>query len=95
MDPKYLIWLGVPLVGGLLGLFIRPKTLAWICAVFFGLAVVGIAVGYQTGHENTGFAFGVAAMAIPVLGALLLGGAAISRAIFKRDTPKGRVDDAV
>lgn len=92
MDRGYLIWLGALAVGGLLGLFIRAKTLAWGCVAVFGAAVVGIVVGYQTGHESSGFAFGVAAMAIPVLSALLVGGAAISRAIFKRDTAEGRVD---
>lgn len=94
MDLKYLIGPGVFFIGALLGLLFRPRTLAWICAAFFIAAVVGIAVGYATGNEALGFAFGVAAMTIPGLGAGLVAAAAIGRAIVQRYKAKERTDDA-
>ena len=79
-----LIWVGTALVGALLGLFLRPRTIAIFCASAFAVAVAGVVIGYGTGKEAVGFMSGVATMAILVLGALLVGGAALLRALRKR-----------
>lgn len=94
MDVQYLVWLGVPALGAVLGLFIQPKTLAWFCTSLFVMAILGIVVGYSSGRENSGFMFCVVSMAIPVLGALLVGGAALGRTVLKRTKTKDKVNDA-
>ena len=82
MDPAYFAWIAIAVVGAILGVFLRPRTIALISAVLFAFAVVGIAVAYGAGKESLGFLFGVAAVAIPIIGGMLAFGAAIVRSIF-------------
>lgn len=82
-----LIWVGTALVGALLGLFVRPRTIAIFCAFAFSLAVAGVVIGYSTGNGAVGFMSGVATMAIAFLGALLVGGSAVIRALWRRSEP--------
>lgn len=79
MDTTLLVWGGIVIVGAMLGLLLRPRTIGIVCVVLFCGAVAGIFIGYAMGKESVGFLFGVAAMAIPVVGALLVFGAAVLR----------------
>ncbi len=83
MDRAYYVWLGIFAVGGLLGLFLRPKVVGIFVVVVLGLLVAGFAFGALTGSETVIWVTGVALMAAPVLGAILFAGSATTNAIVE------------
>ena len=85
MDPASVTWVVLIGAGAIIGVFLRPKTIGLIGVLLFGLAAIGIIVGYGTGKEDLGFMSGVIAMALPFVCGFLMLGAAGVRAIFKRD----------
>ena len=85
MDLASVIWVVLIGAGAIIGVFFRPKTIGLIGVLLFGLAAIGIVVGYGTGKDDVGFMSGVIAMALPFVCGFLILGAAGVRAIFRRD----------
>jgi hypothetical protein len=77
MDRAYQTWLWVLLGGALVGVFLRPRTVALASAGLFVASIVGLVAAGALGYGNASMLFGIAAMAIPVLGIIATAGAAI------------------
>jgi hypothetical protein len=86
MDPRYLVFVAAAVLGALLGLVLRVPTIIAGVIVIFGLSVAGIAIGYKIGGEGLAFHFGIASMAIPFLGAILVA-AAIAVRVLRMKRP--------
>ena len=71
------------IVGALLGLFITPRTVAWLGASLFGLCVLGILVGAALGFETFLFASGVAGMVAPFIAVLVFLGSLLGARLRK------------
>jgi hypothetical protein len=83
MDYRYLVILGVAVLGALLGLAFRLGTIIIAVVVLVGLSFVGIAIGYGVGGESVGLIFGVVSLAIIFLGATMIIAAAVVRVSLK------------
>ena len=83
MDSAYQTWFWVLVGGVVLGAFLRPRVVALIAAALFAAAVFGLVVAAVLGYGTATTLFGLAAVAIPVLGAVAVAGAAISGLIWR------------
>jgi len=81
MDPAYITWIIVGSIGAALGLFLKPRTIAMASGILFGAALIGLLLSTD---EKLGFLFGMAAMVIPIFGALTTMGAALTRLLRGR-----------
>lgn len=70
------IWVGTFLAGTVFGVFLRPRYLAILTAVLEVAALAGLVVC----HGDLAMLFGIAAMALPLLGVLATGGAIVGAA---------------
>lgn len=84
MDPAYISWFFAALFGAVLGLFVRPMTVLMSAVALFGISVVGLIVTAVVGAESLTWMFGIAAMALPVLGAVTAVGSVLGRLIRER-----------
>jgi hypothetical protein len=80
MDRAYFVWIGVFALGGVLGLFLKPRVLGIAIGCLLGVLLAGSLLGAATGSEGLTWLSGVALMAAPVLGAILFAGATLSNA---------------
>src|SRR5690349_21989528 len=80
MDYRYLYFLGAAFLGALLGIFFRVRTLVIALAVILGLTLAGIGIAAAMGGEGLAMVFGIASIAIPVLGLVLVAAAGVVRA---------------
>ncbi len=78
MDRAYQIWLLVLAGGAIVGAFFNPRTIALVSVGSFAASVAGLVAAGALGHGSASMFFGIAAMAIPVLGIIATAGAAIS-----------------
>ena len=92
MDPVYLNWIWILLVGAVLGVFIKPHYLAILTAILEVAAIAGLAVSGEILHNGKAMLFGVAAMAIPLLGGLATCGAFVGATIRRRLVRRARAD---
>jgi hypothetical protein len=81
MDPAYYTWLIFAAVGLFLGRFVHPRMILKAGAALFVLDAAGLAVGAATSSGTAMFAFGVGAIAIPILTGVTALGAYAIRAI--------------
>ena len=91
MDPAYRNWLWLLLAGIVLGLFVRPRTVGVAFASLFVVALLGLVTSAALSHSNHAMLFGIAAMAIPIVGALAAIGAVAGSALrsaFRRHGQK-------
>jgi hypothetical protein len=91
MDPAYLNWIGIMLAGAVLGLFIRPRYLAMLAGALEVVAIAGLLACGEFLHSDRAMLFGMAAMVVPVVGALAAFGALLGAAI--RRTLNRRIRD--
>ncbi len=77
MDGAYPTWLWVLAAGAVVGFFLSPRTVALVSVVLFAASIAGLIAAGSLGHGNAATIFGVAAMAIPVLGIIATVGAAL------------------
>lgn len=77
MDRAYQTWWWVLAAGAVVGFFLSPRTVALVSVVLFALSIAGLIAAGALGHGNAATIFGLAAMAIPVLGILATVGAAL------------------
>ncbi|HSW13523.1 MAG TPA: hypothetical protein VLI06_11835 [Solimonas sp.] len=84
MDPAYLTWLWILAGGMLAGFFVRPKAILLLAAALFAVAVGGLILSSVFGQETFTWVFGIAAMAIPLLGVLAAAGATLGAALRRR-----------
>jgi hypothetical protein len=78
MDRAYQTWLLVLAGGAIVGVFFNPRTIALVSVSLFAASVAGLVAAGALGYGNASMLFGIAAMAIPVLGIIATAGAAIS-----------------
>ena len=78
MDRVYLVWLTALGFGALLGLFLRIRTVGILVAIALGICAFGFAWAAVTRHETAIWMSGMALIALPILGTLLVAGAALS-----------------
>lgn len=83
MDPAYITWLLLLGGGVTLSLFARPKHVMLVGAALMACSLVGLVASYSLDRDKLGTAFGVAAMAIPVVFGMLTIGSAIGNALKK------------
>ena len=73
--------------GVVLGLFVKPRVVAYLGIALFAAAILGMVVSAAIGQENWIFLFGVGAMGAPFIAGMAvigsIGGAGIRR-IFRR-----------
>lgn len=81
MDRAYQTWLWVLAGGAAVGVFLSPRTVALASVGLFAVSIAGLIAAAALGHDNATMFFGLAAMAIPVLGVLAAVGAAIGARI--------------
>jgi hypothetical protein len=74
-----LVWLVVAAVGAGFGLFVRPKTIVIVGVSLFVVDVVGFIIASMSSSDMI-WQFGIGAMVIPMLTALLATGAHVIRA---------------
>lgn len=84
MGVNFGIWTATVVVGAVFGIFVRPLYIAVLAGVFELAALAGLLVYGVLGHGDLATVFGIAAMAVPLLGALVSCGALIGSAIRKR-----------
>ena len=84
MDPAYQNRLWVLATGAVLGAFLRAKVIAHVTAVLFALAATGLAITAFLDYGTAIMLFGLAAIAVPVLGMVAYAGAAISARVWRR-----------
>jgi sugar phosphate permease len=75
MDRAYYYMLGTFLLGGCLGLFLKPKVVGIFVGVVLGLLVAAVAIGALTRSELM-IRAALYLMGAPIYGALLFAGAA-------------------
>jgi hypothetical protein len=81
MDRAQYLQLGVFVLGGFLGLFMKPKAVAIFLGVVLGLIVAGLALGGLSGSQTMIWGAGIALMTAPLLGAIMLAGAVATNAL--------------
>lgn len=77
MDGAYQTWWWVLAAGAGAGFFLSPRTVALVSVVLFAASIAGLIAAGALGHGNAATIFGLAAMAIPVLGIIATVGAAL------------------
>lgn len=75
MDTAYIAWIVLIGGGALLAVFVRPRRIMVCGAALLGCALAGLVVCSMLGRGHLSAVFGVAAMAIPVVFAMLAIGA--------------------
>jgi peptidoglycan/LPS O-acetylase OafA/YrhL len=83
MDPAYGNWLWLLLGGVILGVFVRPRTVGILTGVCFLLAVLGLVVSAAFSLGNYTMLFGIAATAVPIIGAVGTVGAVLGASLRK------------
>ena len=83
MDLAYASWLFIAGIGAVAGFFVSPRTIVLLCAVLLGIAIVGLIAAGAASNSPLAWVFGIAAMAVPALGAVAAVGAAIGAAVRK------------
>jgi len=73
--------------GAVVGVLFNPRTIALVSVGLFAASVAGLVAAGALGYGNASMFFGLAAMAIPVLGVIATAGAAIGSR-FRGAKPK-------
>ena len=81
MDVAYKNWIWILLIGAVLGMFIRPRTVVWLTVILEGIAMTGLVVSAGMSLDLPTWVFGLTAMALPVLGAVAATGALLASTI--------------
>jgi hypothetical protein len=81
MDNAYVMWLGVIALGIVVGMFVNPRPVLLITGVLFAVSVAGLAVSVALSQSTLTWFFALASMAIPVLGCVAAGGAAVAAVV--------------
>ncbi len=84
MDTAYITWILLIVGGAFLGVFIKPKHIVVCGVALMACALAGLILSGVFGGGNLTVLFGVVAMAIPVVFAMLALGAWIGAAIVGR-----------
>lgn len=84
LDRAYQTWLWVFAGGVVVGLFLRPRTVALASAGLFAASIVGLVGAGLLGYENAAMLFGIAAMIIPLFGVIATIGAAVGTRLWRR-----------
>ena len=75
MDPAYYNWLWLFVVGAVLGVFFRPRTVVRLACILEAIAIGALVASAAFSSGGIAWIFGLVAMAIPILGAVIaLGG---------------------
>ena len=83
MDAAYYTWLIFGAVGLVLGMFLHPRVILKVGAALLVLDAVGFAVAAMNSSTAI-WSFGIGAMAIPILTAVMAFGAYVMRALTGR-----------
>jgi hypothetical protein len=81
MDHVYQTWLWVLAGGTVIGLVLSPRTVALASVGLFAAAVVGLLASSALGYANASMLFGIASVAIPILGTVATVGAAVAEKV--------------
>jgi len=91
MDPAYSAWLWLSVGSALLGLFVGPRTVGIIAVCCFLVAVIGLVLCSALTRGTEAMLFGIAAMAVPVTGAIAFIGSFVGsriRSALERRAPR-------
>jgi hypothetical protein len=81
MDPAYHNWLWFLLAGILIGLFLEVKTVGKLAVILEVVAVAGLGASAAFSAGRWTWIFGLTAMAVPIVGAMVALGALLSSRI--------------
>lgn len=89
MNPEYYIALALLACGAVVGLFLRPVVLLKLGTALFALAIVGVVVSGAASQNTLTWVFGLSAMAIPFVSAVVvlgaIAGGALKRALGRKN----------
>jgi len=81
MDPAYQNWLWLVLIGVLPGLFLKMRTILRLILAVEGIAIVGLVASAVLSASKPAWAFGLIAMATPIVGAMIFLGSFLGSAV--------------